>query len=1216
MRRATLLLVVIGIVALATPAPVIGWQQLEESQETDYTYASWRFHDLPLDPITGLPLGLLFFPQDEGDDDEAESQDDWDEKDLPLNPDATVEFTTTEGSWMSVDVSPDRSTVVFDLLGDLYVVPIGGGTATRVTDGVAWDSMPAYNPDGTEILFVSDRSGAENLWTVTPAEEDEDERFHQITKGDRNNFASPTWTPDGEYIVVSKGRGNFGMQKLHMIHAEQGGAGFQLTKEPESRRDLGAAVSPDGRWIWYAYRRGPWSYNAILPQYQLAVYDRETGETSTRTSRHGSAFRPAISPDGEWLVFGTRHEAKTGLRLRNLNSGDESWLAYPVQRDDQESLASRDVLPSMAFTPDSSEVVVSYGGKIWRVPVDGSDPLEVPFTANVELEVGSSLAFEYPVDDAAEFEVRQIRDTVPSPDGSQLAFTSLDRLYVMGWPDGTPRRVTDHDMVEAMPTWSPAGDVIAYVTWDETDGGHIYRVAATGGDASRVTTMNGTYTQPVWSPDGERIVAVRGPARAYQESTGAFSSGSATDLVWVAAGGGDWTRIAPLNNRTAPHFAGSSERIYLYSREGLLSIRWDGTDQKVHLKVTGPPFPGAEGPPPPASWVKMAPNGDEALARVGMDLYVIGAIPFVGEAATVSVATPDSAPVPVRKLTDIGGEFPAWGGDGTTVHWSIGNAHVVYDLEEAQRVDDELEAEAKRKAKEKEAKKAEEAEEAEEAGDETGDGEEGDDVTEEEDADDTDEDADDTDEDADDTDEDADDADDEDAEEDEEDKGYEPFEQRVVIMAERDIPQGTVVLSGARIITMNGDEVIERGDVVVTANRIVAVGAAGSIDIPAGADRIDMSGKTIIPGFVDTHAHMWPNWGLHKSQVWMYLANLAYGVTTTRDPQTATTDVLTYSDKVETGELIGPRVYSTGPGVFSGERWRDADHVRDVMKRYSEYYKTNTIKMYMAGNRQQRQWIINAAREQQIMPTTEGGLDLEYNLTMAVDGYPGQEHALPIYPLYEDVVQLFAQQRLVYTPTLLVSYGGPFGENYFYAKENPYHDAKMQRFWPYSELAAKARRRGTGAGGSPGPGGWFLDEEYAFQGHAEVLNRIIEAGGRGGVGSHGQLDGLGYHWEMWEIASGGMSPMNVLRVATIFGAEGIGMANDLGSIELSKMADMVILSANPLDDIRNTTAISQVMKNGRLYNGDTLDEEWPRQQKLEGLYWAGSYEASARAGIR
>ncbi|NKB87667.1 MAG: amidohydrolase family protein [Acidobacteria bacterium] len=1185
MRRISHWIALLTLVALVAPVSVVG-SQLPQQQDEDAPRMPWQFHDLPIDPITGLPIGLFFLGQDGEGDDEDESDEDWDGKDLPLNPDATVSFSTTEGSWMSVDVSPDGSTVVFDLLGDLYTVPLDGGAATRITDGLAWDAMPAYSPDGEEILFVSDRSGSENLWTVSPGEEDEDERFRQVTKGGNNNFASPTWTPDGEYVVASRASGNFGTQKLHMIHAEQGGSGFQLTREPAGRRDMGAAVSPDGRWVWYAYRTGAWTYNAILPQYQLAVYDRETGETSVRTSRHGSAFRPALSPDGNWMAYGTRHEEKTGLRLRDLRTGDESWLAYPVQRDDQESLASRDVLPGMAFTPDSTELVASYGGKIWRIPVTGGDAMEVPFTADVELEVGSMLEFEYPVEDSPEFEVRQIRDAVPSPDGSRLAFTALDRLYLMDWPDGTPQRATSHDFVEAQPIWSPDGESVAFVTWDEIEGGHIYEVPASGGAAARLTTQNGTYQFPAWSPDGERIVAVRGPARAFQEATGAFASGAANDLVWIPAAGGDWTLISPLSGRGNPHFGPSSDRIYMYGRDGLVSIRWDGTDQKEHLKVTGPPIPGFSGPPPRASWVRIAPTGDKALARVGQDLYSIETIPMIGEAPTISVASPGSAPVPVRKLTDIGGEFQAWGSDGTKIHWSIGNAHVVYDLAEAQRVDDEVEAEAKRKAKEAE----EAAEAAEEDSDEAGDGdsEEGDEPGDEGD----------------------------DEAEDEEDKSYKPFEKRVVIMAERDVPDGTVALTGARIVTMNGDEVFERGDVVVSGARIVAVGATGSVDIPSGAERIDMTGKTIVPGFVDTHAHMWPNWGLHKSQVWMYLVNLAYGVTTTRDPQTATTDVLTYSDKVETGELIGPRVYSTGPGVFSGERWRDADHVRDVMKRYSEYYKTNTIKMYMAGNRQQRQWIINAAREQRIMPTTEGGLDLEYNLTMAVDGYPGQEHNLPIYPLYEDVVQLFAQQRLVYTPTLLVTYGGPFGENYYYAKENPYDDPKMQRFWPYNELAAKARRRGQGGGGSPGPGGWFRDEEYAFQGHAEVLNRIVEAGGRGGVGSHGQLDGIGYHWELWQIASGGMSPMNALRVATIHGAEGIGMGNDLGSIEVGKMADLVILSANPLDDIRNTSAISHVMKNGRLYNGDTLTEEWPRQRELGSMYWDGSYDPDAGAGLR
>src|SRR5690606_23539118 len=192
---------------------------------------------------------------------------------------------------------------------------------------------------------------------------------------------------------------------------------------------------------------------------------------------------------------------------------------------------------------------------------------------------------------------------------------------------------------------------------------------------------------------------------------------------------------------------------------------------------------------------------------------------------------------------------------------------------------------------------------------------------------------------------------------------YEPLERRIAIRATRDIPQGVAVLRGARVITMRGDEVIENADVVVRNNRIAAVGARGQVQVPEGAEVIDVAGKTIVPGFVDTHSHMWPSWGLHKSQVWMYAANLAYGVTTTRDPQTSTTDVLTYGDLVEAGETLGPRVYSTGPGVF-GDYIEDPivslEHARNVLKRYSEYYDTKTIKMYMAGNRQQRQWLIMA----------------------------------------------------------------------------------------------------------------------------------------------------------------------------------------------------------------------------------------------------------------
>src|SRR6185503_8236794 len=328
----------------------------------------------------------------------------------------------------------------------------------------------------------------------------------------------------------------------------------------------------------------------------------------------------------------------------------------------------------------------------------------------------------------------------------------------------------------------------------------------------------------------------------------------------------------------------------------------------------------------------------------------------------------------------------------------------------------------------------------------------------------------------------------------------------------------------------------------------------------------------------------------------------------TRDPQTGTTDILSYEDAVTAGLTLGPRVYSTGPGVFGptyfpglGDDIKDLDHGRRIMRRYSEYYDTKTLKMYITGNRQQRQWVLMAAREQNIMPTTEGALDFRYDMTMALDGYPGQEHSLPITPLYKDVVQLFAQSGIAYTPTLLVVYGGPWGENYWYERENVYNDQKLRRFTPYEELASKSRRRVRGTFGGGNSGGWFMDDEYNFPAVAKATADIVRSGGRIGVGSHGQLNGLGYHWEMWSLAKGGMSPFDVLRCATVFGAEAIGLQKDVGSLDVGMMADLLVLDRNPLLDIRNTNSIRYVMKNGRLYDGNTLDEIYPRQKKLDSV---------------
>jgi len=1002
---------------------------------------------------------------------------------------------------------------------------------------MAFDSQPRYSPDGRWLAFVSDRDGSEDLWIAKPDATEP----RKLTKDERGSVVSPAWTPDSQFVVVSRDGGNFTIYEPWMYHVN-GGSGIQVAKaksSPKQPRDrqsnrLGNVVSPDNRYLYYAKKTGGFGYNVQFPLWQVARRDLRTGAEDVLTQALGSAVRPALSPDGRLLVYGTRHEAQTGLRVRNLQSGEDRWLVYPVQRDDQESAFTRDLLPGYAFTPDGREVVLTFGGKIHRVNVESGEARPVPFSARVSLDLGPSLDFPHRVEEGP-VRARLIQDPVLSPDGKRLAFSALTRLYVMALPAGEPRRLNPDGAREYKPAWSPDGQWIAFVTWS-VDGGHVWKTRANGdGEPRRLTDTQAFYTDPVFSPDGSRVVALRGSQYMRNETASEFGGlRIPLDLIWLPAEGGASQLVVPARGVGSPHFTAEEGRIFVYSREGLLSLRYDGSDRLTHMKVTGKKPPAATDPPP-AQDVLMREDGRWALARIADQLYLT-AVPLVGgDAPAVDVSSPSVA---TARLTDIGVDHFAWADGGQTITWAIGSTFY-------RRPFDSVSFESKEKREEEDAAKTEKE------------------------------------------------SDEKKKDPREEHAAVQSFD--VVLEFPRHKPEGTIVLRGATVITMRGDEVVRDADLVVTDNRIVAVAPRGQQSLPEAVRILDVSGLFIVPGFVDTHAHWeFRTAGVLEIPNWSLLANLAYGVTTGLDVQTSTNDYFAYQDLVDMGETVGQRAFSTGPGVFSSTNFGSFEETRSYLQRYKRHYRTSNLKSYMVGNRKQRQWVTMAAKELEMMPTTEGGLDLKLDLTHALDGFAGNEHALPVVPLFEDVVELYARSGIGYTPTLLVLYGGPWAENYFYTTTEVHDDPKLNRFTPHSIIDRNTKRRA-----------WFRHDEHSFTKTAAEAAKVMRAGGLVGVGGHGQLQGLGYHWEMWALATGGMTPMEVLRSATLNGARIIGLAQDLGSLEPGKLADLVVLAQDPLEDIHNTNSVRYVMKNGELFDGDTLDQRWPEEKTMPPFLWSG-----------
>ena len=1003
--------------------------------------------------------------------------------------DTTLTFEATEGTLISVDVSPNGRTIAFDLLGHIYLMSINGGKAEALTKGSSWNMFPRFSPNGDKILFTSDRSGSDDLW------------IQDIKTGEMKNISNMnlpvhqgSWSVDGKHVFGTA----LNMKVRHPVYMfNMFGKKQQIIPAGSRAPVTHFTMHPNNGLVYFAHGDAPLYRSGD----RIKTYDLNNGEIKTYIDRPGGAANPTLSKDGKSLAYIHRDDRETVLVIRNIQTNQEKIVNRDLDFDRMDSGSFYGSYTNMSWHPNGRDVLISYGGGIHSVNTVTGKSKEIKFAAKVKREIKGTVRFKVEVPQESS-KTRSHRWSQQTPAG--ILYESLGDLYLKN--GSKLKNLTESDDHETSPFYDPKSRKIYYASWNDRDMGSIFQMDLTGNKKKKITTVPSQYGSITVSGDG---------ALYYIRGRGSLINGQRlekqTDFELVSNIDGKETKLSTINwsgNRYAKrppviHVAGNGNIYYSDYVNDVLTIKSisdEGLNEKEIIRF------------PHATRAVISPDMQWVAFREYHRSYVT---PFEFAGKTYSVSAEDGLGFSQRVDSQNDGDFMRWSKDSKRLLWTRGKYHYEKSLNAIL------------------------------------------------------------------------------------DKKSKVTKTDLSIAYEVDNPGSVVVFKNVRVLTMNQDkDILEGVTILIRNNKIISVG--DNVRIPKSAKVYDLEGRTIMPGMFDAHGHYGsPISALNVIEQNLYglKANLAYGVTTMYDVYGTTQKDFWVSDMIRKGRIDGPRIFSVGDPIFvtkyRTKMYRPIKSLEDALEhvQFNKDHGATAVKDYSNHNRQARQHLVEASKQLGINVVSESFSNPQMNLTQIVDGFTGLEHTLGLEPIYEDVIQLLKSTDLGITPTFIVVYNGPSGETYFYQTERLWEDTKLLNFFRKDELLRLRR-----------PGFYWPDDHYAAQ-MGKTMKKLYDRGITMQMGAHGNMMGLGAHWEMELFTHGSFSNYDAIEIATINGFKHHGLDHILGSIEPGKLADMVVMTKNPLENIRNTRSIEYVVKNGVIYSGRDASRVYPNPKQAEILYF-------------